>query len=84
MDRSAVRPLVHIPAGTKATVVALAGGRQFQHRLVSMGLNVGLEIEVIHSSDGRGGPTLLATGETRLAIGQGMAEKILVAVDATK
>lgn len=67
--------------GKKGIVVALAGGRQFQHRLVSMGINVGCEIEVLHSSNGRGGPTLVATGESRLAVGHGMADKILVAVD---
>jgi Fe2+ transport system protein FeoA len=71
-----------IAAGRKGVVVALLGGRHFQERLVSMGINVGCEIEVLHSSHHHNGPTLIVTGETRLAIGQGMAEKILVAVDA--
>jgi Fe2+ transport system protein FeoA len=46
-----------------------------------MGLNVGCDLEVVHSGDGRGGPTLVAAGESRLAIGHGMLDRILVAVD---
>ena len=76
----AVRPLTSVPAGGKARVVALAGGHHFQNRLVSMGLNVGVEIKVVNSSNGRGGPMLIATGGTRLGIGHGMAERIMVAV----
>ena len=81
MEESLVQPLSRIPRGRKATVVALAGGRGFQDHIVNMGLNVGCEIEVIHSSSGRGGPTLIAAGQTRLAIGHGMASKIMAAVD---
>lgn len=81
MEDSGTRPLSTIATGKRGIVVALMGGRQFQNRLVSMGLNVGCEIEIVHGSNGRGGPTLFATGETRLAVGHGMADKILVAVD---
>ena len=81
MEDSGIRPLSTIAAGKKGMVVALMGGWQFQNRLVSMGINVGCEIEIVYSSNGRGGPTLVATGETRLAVGHGMADKILVAVD---
>ncbi len=81
MHDSAVRPLTRLQPKEKAVIVALAGGRDFQNRLVSMGLNVGSEIEVLRSGGGNGGPTLIATMETRLAIGHGMASKIMVAAD---
>lgn len=81
MHDSAVRPLTRMQANEKAVIVALAGGRDFQNRLVSMGLNVGCEIEVLRIAGNAGGPTLIATMETRLAIGHGMASKIMVAVD---
>ena len=71
-----------IAAGKTGTVVALTGGRQFQHRLSSMGIHVGCDIEILRSSNDQRGPILIAAGETRLAIGQGMADKILVAVAA--
>lgn len=71
-----------VAAGKTGTVVALTGGRHFQHRLASMGIHVGCDIEILHSSNDRRGPILVAAGETRLAIGQGMADKILVAITA--
>lgn len=58
------------------------GGRGFRMRLVSMGLNVGSEVEVIQGGRGSGGPTLIASGHTRLAIGHGMAQKIIVSTEA--
>jgi ferrous iron transport protein A len=76
-----VIPLNQVPAGTKVSVVALAGGRGFQQRIVSMGLHIGSEAEVIHASGGGSGPTLVAVGETRLAIGHGMSDKVMVAMD---
>jgi len=80
MNDPRVRPLSRVPPGRSATVVALAGGRAFQSRLVSMGLNVGCGVTVIRSSNPSGGPTLIAMGGTRLAIGYGMAEKIMVSM----
>jgi Fe2+ transport system protein FeoA len=78
MDISGPRPLSSLPAGQEAVVVALAGGRAMQGRLASMGLHVGCSLEVVRSSNGVGGPTLIALGSTRLAVGRGMAERILV------
>ena len=75
-----VQWLGRLEKGTKATVIRLAGGRALQNRLVSMGLTVGSDIEVVRSSRTSGGPTLVAAGGTRLAIGRGMANKIEVAV----
>jgi Fe2+ transport system protein FeoA len=81
MEETGIQPLSLVKAGQKGIVVALTGGREFQNRLVSMGLNVGCELEVVHSGDGRGGPTLVATGESRIAIGHGMLDRIQIAVD---
>jgi ferrous iron transport protein A len=74
------RPLSELRAGTRGRVVALAGGRHFQLRLVNMGMGVGSEIEVLHGGSGVG-PTLVAVGETRLALGHGMADKVLVCAE---
>ena len=81
MKDSPVGSLNQLKAGEKAQVVALAGGRDFQNRLVGMGLNVGSPVELVRAPNGRGGPVLVASGGTRLAIGAGMASKIIVAVD---
>ena len=82
MTDGTVRSLNQLKPGEKAQVVALAGGRSFQDRLVGMGLNVGSPVELIRSPNGRGGPALVAIGETRLAIGHGMVSKIIVVVDS--
>lgn len=41
-----------------------------------MGLNPGCQIKVL--SNGMAGPVLIAIGETRIAIGKGMLQKIMV------
>ena len=47
-----------------------------------MGLDVGIEIEVL--KQGAPGPFLIAFKETRLAIGQGVAQKIMVSLGITR
>jgi Fe2+ transport system protein FeoA len=74
-------PLSGLRAGQTARVVCLGGGREFQARLVSMGLLVGSQVTVIRAGGGTRGATLVALGPTRLGIGRGMAEKIMVAVE---
>jgi ferrous iron transport protein A len=75
------QPLTCMKPRQKAFIVALTGGREVQDRLVSMGLYVGSEVELICPCTGTDGPAVVATGETRLAIGYGMASSIMVAVD---
>lgn len=69
-------PLAEAANGTKAIVVALRGGNEFQSKVTSMGLYVGCQIEaLIGGSEGR---MIVAIGDTRIALGHGMAEKIMV------
>lgn len=74
--------LVSMEPGRKATVLALTGGRELQAKLVSMGFNVGSEVTVLKDRVGGSG-LLVATGDTRLAIGNGIAERIVVAAEPT-
>ncbi|MDO9529182.1 MAG: FeoA family protein [Syntrophales bacterium] len=62
--------------GKRVRIVSLAGGRGMQERLISMGMWPGSEIEVIRRGDP--GPFIVAIGEARMAIGTGMAQKIMV------
>jgi len=80
MSDSTLRPLSRVPRGRTIRIAALAGGEAFQSRLISMGLRVGNRATVVRSSNGSGGPTLVKIGETRLAIGHGMADRIMVEV----
>ena len=74
--RKAVMPLVMASPGEQVRIVEFRGGRGMERRLTSMGLNRGAEVEVIKSSGP--GPLIVASGETRIALGFGMAKKILV------
>lgn len=54
----------------------IAGARSCQDRVEDMGLRVGKIVEVLNN-EGRG-PILLKIDESRIAMGRGMAMKILV------
>jgi ferrous iron transport protein A len=71
--------LLALRSGDKGVVIALQGGHSFQERATSMGLFVGCEVVVL--GGGNGSRMLLAVGDTRIALGHGMADKVLVAVD---
>lgn len=76
MNKTRIIPLAMAPSGQKFRVVSIGCGRGLQHKLISMGLGFGKEVEVIRS--GRGGPFLITVGESRIAIGRGIANKIMV------
>lgn len=78
VGRKQMEPLTSLKAGQSGTVARLCGGRAMQARLLGMGLYVGSEVRMLSANHGSHGPTLLAVGETRLAIGHGMAEKIMI------
>ncbi len=77
--RSPLMPLVMAKAGEKLLIKQITGGREARARLTSMGLRPGDPVEVI-SNDGVG-RLILAAGATRLALGRGIAQKILVTLD---
>jgi ferrous iron transport protein A len=73
-------PLSRLRSGESATVLSMHGGRGFQHRVMSMGMAIGGEVEVIRGrgGNGKGGPVVVRCGDTRLMLGHGMSEKIIV------
>lgn len=72
-----VRPLSSIRSGESVQLAYIDAGRRLTRRLTELGLTPGVTIQVIHVN---GGPMLIAVRGARLAIGKGMAEKILVSV----
>ncbi len=68
-------PLSMSTEGEKVKVSLLRGGKSVELRLTSMGLNVGSELTV---SQHQGGNVVVVRGETRLALGSSMAQKIIV------
>ncbi|MCU7842425.1 MAG: ferrous iron transport protein A [Candidatus Thiodiazotropha sp. (ex Monitilora ramsayi)] len=67
--------LAKLPVGSHVCIKRIAGGRQLIHRLLSLGLRVGSEVELTQR---RGGGVVVANAGTRVALGAGVAEKLLV------
>jgi ferrous iron transport protein A len=61
--------------GQELTLIDINGGRGIRSKLYSMGLVPGVKLSVV---GGNGGPIMIALNDTRLALGRGMAEKIIV------
>ena len=70
-------PLTMARPGEPLTLVEITANNGLRHRLTELGLTPGVEFQVLQSE---GGPLLLAVHSSRLAIGRGMAHKILVKV----
>ncbi|HDN79389.1 MAG: hypothetical protein DRI61_10460 [Chloroflexi bacterium] len=70
-------PLSMVAPGQEVELVTVYGGWGIRYRLAEMGLNPGVRIRVIQS-DFRGGPILIAVRGSRLALGRGMAHKVMV------
>ncbi len=80
MDHDDVAPdslmtLAKLPVGCRARIRRIQGGRQLTHRLLGLGLRVGSEVELTQR---RGGGVVVANGGARVALGSGVAEKLLV------
>lgn len=69
-------PLMMANEGGQVRVVALLGGAGLDKRVTQMGLNVGAELRVVQRE---GGGVVVMRGESRFALGGGMAHKIMVA-----
>ena len=68
-------PLMMADEGARVRVVALNGGAGLDRRMTEMGPNVGAELVVRQR---QGGGLVVMRGETRFALGGGMAHKIMV------
>jgi Fe2+ transport system protein FeoA len=75
MKQDRVLPLTSARCGQPVVLVQISGGHRVAHRLAELGLTPGVELEVLQN---QGGPILLAVRSTRLAIGRGVANKVMV------
>jgi Fe2+ transport system protein FeoA len=80
VTKPSTMPLSRLNTGDRGRVMALRGGREFQQRIVSLGLSMGCEVEVLQKGggDNKDGPVVVRSGDTRLMVGHGMADKIVV------
>ena len=69
-------PLAMLAPGEEAVVVDVQGGHGIRNRLRAMGLNPGAPLRLLHSR--KCGPLLVQVRDSRLALGRGLAQKIMV------
>ncbi|MEO0227520.1 MAG: fused ferrous iron transport protein A/B [candidate division WOR-3 bacterium] len=72
--------LTQMKAGEKGRVVELSGGKGFIARLEALGIVPGVEIVKV-SEQFMHGPVVIRIGNTQVAIGYGMAKKVMVNVE---
>jgi len=68
-------PLSMVGTGQKVRLVEISAGTKLRRRLTELGLTPGVELQVMQD---QGGPLLLSIYNSRLAVGRGMAHKIMV------
>lgn len=76
MDATITKTLSEIEEGARVTVVAIQGGRGIRRRLTTMGLMPGAKITVM--LNGGRGPFVVSVKNSRMALGRGVADKIMV------
>lgn len=69
-------PLTCVRAGEPVRLIAVQAGKSLNRRLSDMGLPVGAVVEVVPTA--AAGPMLVEHGGTRIALGRGLASKLMV------
>lgn len=69
-------PLAMVGAGKKVQVVGVRFGWGLQRKLVDMGLTPGVTVTVLNNQIA--GPVIIDLRGSRLALGRGMTQRILV------
>jgi ferrous iron transport protein A len=69
-----MKSLDEIEVGRKVRIVKILGGYGLVRRLVSLGLTIGVELFIINNQ----GPIIIKLGDSNIAIGKGIARKVLV------
>ena len=68
-------PLTQIPINQTGRVYEINAGRSLEKKLSAQGIYKGVEIRKL---SGDWGPTLISVKQTKLGIGRGMANKIIM------
>lgn len=68
-------PLSMASSGAQVRIVSLRGGAGMDRRMTEMGLNIGAQIRVLQQE---GSGLVVMRGESRFALGGGMAHRVMV------
>ena len=75
-----VETLIQVSKGRNMRIVKIEGGKSFQEKAESLGLRVGVQVKKL-STQVMNGPVTIQIGSSKVALGRGMAKKILVESD---
>ncbi|MEA3327026.1 MAG: FeoA family protein [Chloroflexota bacterium] len=75
--KGAAFPLSMAAVGEEVRLERIHGGEAVLKRLTALGLTPGVELSVVQDS---GGPLLLSVRDSRIALGRGMAHRIMVSL----
>jgi len=78
IEYQGLKAIGDLPMGGHGVVHLLRGGEEFTHRMVALGITLGAEVTVVQNYGH--GPILVTVRDTRVALGQGEALKVLVEV----
>ena len=67
--------LTQLKTGEKACIEKIIGGRRAKNRLSSLGFVRGKNIKIFRDN---GGPIIIGINDDRIALGRGMASKVMV------
>lgn len=73
--KSGVFPLAMTSVGEKVRLESIQAGEKLTQRLTALGLTPGVELSVVQDA---GGPLLISVRDSRIALGRGMAQKVMV------
>jgi ferrous iron transport protein A len=76
METAVTRPLSEVEEGRSVTVISIQGGRGIRNRLTALGLLPKTLITVMRN--GGRGPFVVSIKNSRMALGRGVADKIMV------
>jgi ferrous iron transport protein A len=76
MEHNKATPLSTIQSGKTVKLLSIEAGRGLNSRLTAMGLLPNVEITVINN--GHPGPFVISVRGSRMMLGRGMADKIMV------
>lgn len=81
MSEKLILPLSRMEAGQSGTVVEITGGHGLVRRLEALGIRAGKKVTKVSSMLFRG-PVMVRVDSSQVAIGFGMASRVMVEIDA--
>jgi Fe2+ transport system protein FeoA len=76
LEKSGLKSLADLTTSTRGIVHQLQGGKNFVSRMAALGFTVGAEVKVVQNYGH--GPLIVLVRDTRVALGQGEAQKVWV------